>query len=38
VSASRGRFRPDTELMSRCADASLPRQFDAFIWFSETTA
>jgi erythromycin esterase-like protein len=31
-------YRPDTELMSHYADASLPQQFDAFVWFSETTA
>jgi protein-L-isoaspartate(D-aspartate) O-methyltransferase len=31
-------YRPDTELMSHYADASLPQQFDAFIWFDETSA
>src|SRR3954452_1058754 len=31
-------YRPDTELMSHYSDASLPRQFDAYIWFDETTA
>jgi len=31
-------YRPDTELMSHYADASLPQQFDAFVWFDETTA
>jgi erythromycin esterase-like protein len=31
-------YRPDTELMSHYADASLPRQFDAFVWFDETSA
>jgi protein-L-isoaspartate(D-aspartate) O-methyltransferase len=30
-------YRPDTELPSHYADASLPRQFDAFVWFDETT-
>jgi erythromycin esterase-like protein len=31
-------YRPDTELMSHYAEASLPKQFDAFVWFDETTA
>lgn len=31
-------YRPDTELMSHYAEASLPQQFDAFLWFDETTA
>jgi protein-L-isoaspartate(D-aspartate) O-methyltransferase len=31
-------YRPDTELMSHYANASLPRQFDAFVWFDETSA
>jgi protein-L-isoaspartate(D-aspartate) O-methyltransferase len=31
-------YRPDTELMSHYAEASLPQQFDAFVWFDETTA
>ena len=31
-------YRPDTELMSHYADASLSQQFDAFLWFDETTA
>lgn len=31
-------YRPDTELMSHYADASLPQQFDAYLWFDETTA
>src|SRR4051794_10755928 len=31
-------YRPDTELMSHYADASLPQQFDAFLWFDETRA
>jgi protein-L-isoaspartate(D-aspartate) O-methyltransferase len=31
-------YRPDTELMSHYSDASLPRQFDAYVWFDETTA
>jgi protein-L-isoaspartate(D-aspartate) O-methyltransferase len=31
-------YRPDTELMSHYTDASLPQQFDAFVWFDETTA
>src|SRR5215203_6400016 len=31
-------YRPDTELMSHYADASLPKQFDAFAWFNLTNA
>jgi erythromycin esterase-like protein len=31
-------YRPDTELMSHYADASLSQQFDAFVWFDETQA
>lgn len=31
-------YRPDTELMSHYAEASLPQQFDAFVWFDETSA
>jgi erythromycin esterase-like protein len=31
-------YRPDTELTSHYADASLPQQFDAFVWFDETSA
>jgi hypothetical protein len=31
-------YRPETELMSHCAEASLSRQFAAFLWFDRTTA
>jgi erythromycin esterase-like protein len=31
-------YRPDTELTSHYAEASLSQQFDAFIWFDKTTA
>lgn len=31
-------YRPDTELMSHYANVSLPQQFDAFVWFDETSA
>ena len=31
-------YRPETELMSHYADASLPRQFDGWVWFDETRA
>src|SRR3954453_12283026 len=31
-------YRPETELMSHYSEASLPRQFDAFVWFDETSA
>ena len=30
-------YRPDTERFSHYAYASLPRQFDAFVWVDETT-
>lgn len=30
-------YRPETERLSHYACASLPRQFDAFVWFDETT-
>lgn len=30
-------YRPDTERFSHYAHASLPRQFDAFVWFDQTT-
>ena len=30
-------YRPETELLSHYAEASLPQQFDAFVWFDETT-
>jgi erythromycin esterase-like protein len=30
-------YRPESELLSHYADASLPDQFDAFVWFDETT-
>jgi protein-L-isoaspartate(D-aspartate) O-methyltransferase len=30
-------YRPETELTSHYAEASLPQQFDAFVWFDETT-
>ncbi len=30
-------YRPETERLSHYAYASLPRQFDAFVWFDETT-
>jgi hypothetical protein len=33
-----GRHRPETEVMSHYAEASLARQFDGFLWFDETTA
>jgi erythromycin esterase-like protein len=29
-------YRPNTELQSHYAEASLPQQFDAFLWFDET--
>jgi erythromycin esterase-like protein len=29
---------PETELQSHYAGASLTQQFDAFLWFDETTA
>ena len=31
-------YRPDTELLSHYSHASLPRQFDAYVWFDESTA
>jgi protein-L-isoaspartate(D-aspartate) O-methyltransferase len=31
-------YRPESELMSHYLQASLPRQFDEFIWFDETRA
>lgn len=31
-------YRPDTELQSHYAEATLPEQFDAYVWFDETTA
>lgn len=31
-------YRPDTELVSHYSDASLPDQFDAWIWFDDTRA
>jgi erythromycin esterase-like protein len=31
-------YRPETELMSHYASASLPKQFDALVWFDETNA
>jgi erythromycin esterase-like protein len=31
-------YRPETELYSHYFDAVLPEQFDAYIWFEETTA
>lgn len=31
-------YRPDTELMSHYAEASLSQQFDALVWFDETRA
>ncbi len=31
-------YRPDTELQSHYFQARLPRQFDEYIWFDETTA
>ena len=31
-------YRPDTERLSHYFDASLPNQFDEWIWFDETTA
>ena len=31
-------YRPENELMSHYADACLPRQFDAWVWFDETNA
>jgi erythromycin esterase-like protein len=31
-------YRPETERMSHYSAAQLPRQFDAYVWFDETTA
>jgi len=31
-------YRPETELLSHYAEASLPRQFDALVWLDETQA
>jgi protein-L-isoaspartate(D-aspartate) O-methyltransferase len=31
-------YRPETERWSHYAEATLPRQFDAFVWFDETEA
>jgi erythromycin esterase-like protein len=31
-------YRPETEFLSHYAEASLPQQFDAWIWFDETAA
>ncbi|HEV7417656.1 MAG TPA: erythromycin esterase family protein, partial [Tianweitania sediminis] len=31
-------YRPETELQSHYAQAILPEQFDAFVWFDETNA
>jgi protein-L-isoaspartate(D-aspartate) O-methyltransferase len=31
-------YRPETELQSHYFHASLPRQFDEWIWFDETRA
>ena len=31
-------YRPETELASHYFDASLPQQFDAYVWFAETRA
>lgn len=31
-------YRPDTELMSHYAEASMAQQFDGLLWFDETTA
>jgi protein-L-isoaspartate(D-aspartate) O-methyltransferase len=31
-------YHPETELTSYYASASLPRQFDGFVWFDETSA
>ncbi|PWC31278.1 protein-L-isoaspartate(D-aspartate) O-methyltransferase [Azospirillum sp. TSO35-2] len=31
-------YRPDTELRSHYSEASLPQQFDAYVWFDETRA
>jgi erythromycin esterase-like protein len=31
-------YRPETELASHYFDASLPKQFDGYVWFEETHA
>ncbi len=31
-------YRPETELASHYFEASLPRQFDAYLWFEQTRA
>lgn len=31
-------YRPETERLSHYSECSLPRQFDAYVWFDETTA
>jgi erythromycin esterase-like protein len=31
-------YRPDAELFSHYASASIPQQFDALVWFDETRA
>ena len=31
-------YRPETELASHYFQAVLPRQFDEYIWFDQTTA
>ncbi len=31
-------YRPETELQSHYFQASLPRQFDEYVWFDETEA
>jgi protein-L-isoaspartate(D-aspartate) O-methyltransferase len=31
-------YRPDTELASHYFPASLPRQFDEYVWFDRTEA
>ena len=31
-------YRPDTELMSHYSEVSLPQQFDAYVWFDQSTA
>jgi len=31
-------YRPETERWSHYSEACLPRQFDAYVWFEETTA
>jgi erythromycin esterase-like protein len=31
-------YRPETELESHYSKASLPQQFDAYVWFEESNA